>query len=220
MKKMNGIGLRWAVIVAGLSALTGCSTVPHLSSTSRSVSPPPEKAVVYGRFGSHHSVLGFHFSLVLVNTESGAQSAVLMPHSSKVVAVTLAPGNYQVRYGLLEGMALSSGWGQEAKYEIDAGPFSGQFSIAAGKAYYIGDYMGRVFWDSKGTAQNKMRVTGTSSLGGGGFVSSSYLYAGEIEKCTDNYAGTTTEFRQSYPGLSNMETKSVRPDGEVKTQGP
>jgi len=218
MKRMNGLGVRSILMIAGLCVFAGCSTVPHLSSASRSAALPPEKAVIYGRFGSHHEVLGFHLSLVLVNVESGAESAVLMPHNPKVIAVTLPPGTYQVRYGLLEGMALSSGWGQESKYEIDAGPFSTPFSIAAGKAYYIGDYMGRVYWDSKGTSKNKMRVSGTSSLGGGATVSSSYLYAGEVERCSDNYAVTTAEFLQSYPVLSKMETVSTRPNSDVPTQ--
>lgn len=169
--------------------LAGCTT-PQLSHLGSQTIPRPGVGYVYGRFASHHSALGFQLSLGLTNLDTGAAAAILVPHRSKVAVVALPPGTYQARAALLQGLPLSTGWGHESETPVQAGGFDRPFHVEPGEACYIGDYRGRVFF------------AGASGL--------SYSYMGTLEPATNNFSGTTEEFRRLYPRLEAIPARSIQ----------
>lgn len=178
-------------LVAILAAIlqTGCATTPGVKEVGRSEIASPGLAYAYGRFESKHEVMGFYISLGLVNVDSSTEQAIQLPRSSRVTVVGLTPGKYQVRNVLLTGMPGSTGSGKELKSPVTLPEFGGIFQAEGGKAYYIGDIHGAVYW------------VGTWANG---------YYRGDVDKCVDNYAATTDDFHRMFPKLSGLETGSIK----------
>ncbi|HEX9047586.1 MAG TPA: hypothetical protein VF988_11210 [Verrucomicrobiae bacterium] len=168
-----------AALLLGVSLLLTASCAHLQPALSPNAKPEAQSAILYGRFSVGTNFV-FHNKLALwLADQKNHPVYVCFDAAQPVYGIQVHPGRYQI-----VGFA-----GLDRADKIEGRlPFSGSpqpFAATADKPIYLGDFTGEMTWD--GLAR----------------------YEWKIKSFTDNYAATTAEFHQKFPGCAAMPTESV-----------
>jgi hypothetical protein len=178
--------------LAGLLLIGGCTTTEGLP--SRSSSPNPAKAYVYGCFqrAQEERLNAYTLAIEVSNVETRSKKRISLRKavSESVYAVEIPPGKYRVTGGLMIA----------ALAPPDVLPFVGhseltkvEFTVEAGSAYYIGDFFGAFLgatYDSTGKSLTHRDYW-------------------KIELVADNFEQTTAKLLSAYPSFAKMKRSSA-----------
>jgi len=175
-----------ACAVAFMQALTACTTIISYSSP---VLPKarfdPEVGYIYGRLKlEKSSAETAKMGLVLRRGVETINLEFLFSGAVSVYAVE--PGKYAVRQVMCTDGSLKKGTFFIPEEHIL------EFVVEPGKAYYIGDFLGR-------TADRSQRYSTHTKVD---------LYWG-LESVQDNYEVTTTAVKRFFPALMDVEALNV-----------
>ena len=137
--------MRWPWMLVFLGGLaSGCAGLNYQAALAPGAALDPAQAYLYGRFrlipGSDTSP---RLSLQLTNLESGVPlNFVFRPAGEESYLVAVAPGRYQFTQLLIAPpMAMAMDVRRSAfRPPPEAGPQGMPFRVAAGTAYYVGDF--------------------------------------------------------------------------------
>ncbi|MCI0546494.1 MAG: hypothetical protein L0027_04345 [Candidatus Rokubacteria bacterium] len=153
----------------------------------------PAKAYLYGRFrlnpGSQDSP---RLAMDLTCLDNGQTLSVAFNRAGEEhYLIEVPPGRYQFTHLLLASTVAALGPVKRAPLELPprAGVLGTPFTVVAGKAYYVGDYVGVVSREmSEGTVPAAVKT------------------AWGLYRASFDYDGATAEMKQRYPSLGPVET--------------
>jgi hypothetical protein len=171
-----------AILLAQLAS--GCVT--FTSTLSRESPPEADKGYIYGRFtmttpaSSRFGDSLLRMGVVFEEIKTGQTYSIQFQNLSSPAIVPVRPGTYRISQLVGAYATYESG----GKLKINDERLSKEFRVEAGKAYYVGDFLGEA---------------------GSTFT----IVKWGLKSIVPNYEATTNEFKKSFPQFENIDVVSV-----------
>jgi len=166
---------QWATACVGFTP--GLMTAP--SSTT-------DVGYIYGRFTAVDPSPEFYgpplrMGLVVSSSEHPESVTIEFVNSGSISVFAVKPGTYSLQRVVFAGQRVASTGVKET-------PASNAptFRVEAGKAYYLGDFRGRVWGTFTSKEQDRLKAL--------------------LDDVVSNHQKTTTDLRRAFPALENVET--------------
>ncbi|MBN8444175.1 MAG: hypothetical protein J0M22_01725 [Gammaproteobacteria bacterium] len=174
---------KFLTIFAICLAVSGCASFSKRLATNEVLDA--KSGYIYGRFSLVDRSSGMGHLRMAVGLQSTKEYSIQFDKEQPVSVIRVAPGTYNISK-LIFATYDYIPTGEEP---ITEPKLTKPFTVEAGKAYYIGDYVGEV-----DIQQNGFEVTKLWNL----------------NSIRDFYEGTTTEFRALFPLLQDLEMKRAK----------
>ncbi len=174
---------KFLTIFAICLAVSGCASFSKRLAPNEALDA--KSGYIYGRFILIDRNNKFGHLRMAVGLQSTKEYAIQFDREQPVSVIRVAPGTYNISKLIF----ATYDYTKTGEKPITEPKLTKPFTVEAGKAYYIGDYVGEV-----DVQQNGLEVTSMWDL----------------TSIRDFYEGTTTEFRALFPLLQDLEMKRAK----------
>jgi hypothetical protein len=177
--------------------LAGCVTYTKTVNTKQPLNL--NSGYIYGRLSVHHERQrstqirrDLEIGLVLKDKETSETYTMLFKGAKMISIIAVKPGVYTVDKVSFASKSMPGAPTQIGEQPIVDYRLPKEFTVEAGKGYYIGDF--------EGSTKSYPELTWRGAV---------TYEEWHLTPLRDNFDATTSEVKENYPNLSELETTSV-----------